>query len=866
MANTPNSVPSNIGNPKQSVLDAFAASQNANMGGNIDFLPWELNVPSVFFPYITIKPDRWDQLFPYRLVVIDALDGNKIVGGTSGSTLTVKIDKGRTSLEYVPLGSQWIFQLPITPQQLSITDQYAIQTTATLRGVLEEHGGLKFKTIMAAGTMGVWPFRESVTSPPGNPGLVQSLFGGTIEAAGSLLGQVNRVINTATSNHPATKPTTVRPEISTFGGTSTGYYHALALQQFLEQYAEAKKNPISAGWRLVFDIPKQNQSFVVTPMQFQWQQSENKPMQINYTMQFKAWRRIDLNQAVETFDSSVQPLSPGILQRILNTVTAARSATSAAVNLIGAVRSDVTAPLEVLRQTSLFVKDLAGAVVTAADLPFQLQSDYKSAIGDFMKNININDLSSAISSNTKVASSLKNLKTSYASKEGLSIDAVSSGQIGTKAIQNQSIDPAQNVFVSPQSNFDLMDQAPLSGLKLNAAQQLRIDDAMEAARSITVDDLRTYRNTIQTLAFQLANNFGAGDAFTAQVYNLPAPISRVTPMTVDDYVILKALYDVMQSYDILTATTQVDDQNKQTNMEYVAGLADQAGIEFSVPNSKILAPVPFGLTVEGIASRYLGNPQRWLEIVTLNNLRDPYIDEDGFQYSLLSNASGRQITIPSDQNLFLGQKILLQSSTQIPSARTILDIDRLSDTSFLITLDGPPNLDNFITLDSAYLQAYLPGTVNSQQKIFIPSDLAVPNDPNIVIPANAAADPLSGMSKVDLLLTDTGDLAVNNFGDFRYAYGITNLIQALKIKMGTIKGTVLLHPEFGFGIRPGTINADIDVQEIFNSINKLITEDPRFQGLSGLQISLNGPILTISMAVTLAGQNGVFPITFELAA
>ena len=864
-SNLGNELTQTVDNLKSGFLNQLNSRQNSSISGLASPLPWQTS-QSVFFPYVVIKPDRWDQLFPYRLVVIDALKGNQIVNGTPQSVLKVKKDAGRTTLEFVPLGSQWIFQLPITPQQLSITDQYAIQTTATLRGILEEHSGLKFKNIVAAGTMGVWPFRESVTSPPGSPGLVQSLFGGTIEAAGSLLGQVARVINTATSNHPAAKPNTVRPEASTAGPTSTGYYHAMALQQFFEQYAEAKKDPANAGWRLVFDIPKQNQSFVVTPMQFQWQQSEAKPMQINYTMQLKAWRRIDLQLKASPNVPSIQPISPGILQRILNTVTAARSATSAAVNLIGAVRSDVTAPLEVLRQTSLFVKDLAGAIVSAADLPFQLQSDYKSAIGDFLKNVSPNGLSSAIASNPRVASSFKSLKSSYASKEGLSIDAVSSGQLGAKAAQNQSIDPSHNVFDKPEQNFDFLNQAPLSGLRLNVSQQNKIDQAIEDARNITVDDLRQFRSTIQTLAFQLANNFGAGDAFTAQVYNLPAPISRVTPMTVDDYEILKSLYDVMQSYDILTATTQVDDNNRQTNMEYVAGLADQAGIEFSVPVSKVLAPIPFGLTMEGIASRYLGDPQRWIEIATLNNLRDPYIDEDGFQYELLSNASGRQITIPSADNLYLGQKILLQSSTQIPSARSILDIDKLSDTSFLITLDGPPNLDNFLLVDGAYLQAYLPGTVNSQQKIFIPSDLPVPNDPNIVIPANASADPLSGMSKVDLLLTETGDLAVNNFGDFRYAYGITNIIQALKIKMGTVKGTVLLHPDFGFGIRPGTINADVDVQEIYNSINKLISEDPRFQGLSTLQINLNGPTLTISMAVQLAGQNGVFPITFELSA
>jgi hypothetical protein len=323
----------------------------------------------------------------------------------------------------------------------------------------------------------------------------------------------------------------------------------------------------------------------------------------------------------------------------------------------------------------------------------------------------------------------------------------------------------------------------------------------------------------------------------------------------------------MQSYDILTATTEVDDRVKQTNMEYIAGLAVDAGIIFNgIPNSKILVPVPFGLTIEAIAARFLKDPQRWLEIATLNNLRDPYIDENGFKVPLLSNATGRQITISSVDNMYIGQRVVLASTTQSQTARVVLGIDRLSDTSFLLTLDGVANLDNFIIADAAYLQAYLPGTVNSQQKIFIPSDIEISNDPNIIAPASTLSDPLVGLSKVDWLLTESGDIARNAYGDFRFAAGITNLIQALKIKIATRKGSVLLHPSFGLGIRAGIMNSEFNIQDIYDDINTLIEQDPRFQGLSGLQISLDGPTLTISMGVVLAGSQGVYPVTFQMAA
>lgn len=854
----------NVKSEFQNALNSAVKSNSVAKASNA--FPWA-SKDSPFFPSQDVKPENWNQLYPYRLVVWDSV--KKSIVGASSAVKTVSKQKadGTKELSFEPIGKAWIFNLPITPQQLSITDQYAINTTATLLGVIEEHNGVKFKTITASGSMGVWPFRESITNPTAGthgPSVLESVFGGTIEAAKSVATSLARTINTATSNHPAKKPTTKKPENSQAGLASTGYYHAVALSSFLEQYAEAKKNPKNKGYRLVFDIPKQNQSFVVTPIQFVWNQNVAKAMEVQYAFQLKAWRRIDINSPVSPVIPQPDTLTPGVLQRVLNTISEARRLTSSALNLIGAVRSDIERPLDVLRQLSLFIKELTGVAITAADLPFQIQRDYKSAINDILVSFNTSDLSTTDSSNNAIVSAIKNLQKSSTQREGLSIDAVGAGQLGTKASNSQSIDPSHNVFSKPEANFDLINLVPVSSMKLNNAQQRKVDESIEMVKDLTVDDIKTFRNVILTLAQQLANNFGAANSFVSQIYGLPTPTQRITPMTVDDFEILKSLYDVMQSCDTLTATTQIDDLNKQNNMEYVAGLASDSDIPFNITDAKILVPVPFGLTIEGIASRYLKDPQRWLEIVTLNNLRTPYIDEDGFVYTLLSNATGRQITVSSSVNLFLGQRVLIQSSTQTPTTRRILNIDKLSETSYLLTLDGEPNLDNFKVVDGAYLHAYLPGTTNSQQKIFIPSDLPISNDPNIITPAVASVDPLSGMSKVDWLLTDDGDVAVNNFGDFRFSYGITNLIQALKIKLGSQKGKILLHPEFGLGITPGMINGDLDVSEVYRSINQLISEDPRFQGVSNLQVSLLGPTLTINMSVALAGNNGVYPVTFQM--
>jgi hypothetical protein len=270
--------------------------------------------------------------------------------------------------------------------------------------------------------------------------------------------------------------------------------------------------------------------------------------------------------------------------------------------------------------------------------------------------------------------------------------------------------------------------------------------------------------------------------------------------------------------------------------------------------------------MEQIAARYLGDQERWLEIATINALKSPYIDETGFFRPLLSNGDGRQVNVNSDLDLFVGQKVTILSNTQPRQRRTIINIERINSSNFLITLDGLDNLDIFTTNDSAQIQAFLPGTVNSQDQIFVPSTLPVPDD--IVtrpIPA-AQEEVLTGLSKVDLLLTDNNDIALDTFGDFRLSFGLTNLFQALRIKLITEPGQILRNPSFGLGVRPGTSTADYNATELYNTLQALVAADPRFAGIERLQVDLDGPVMTINLSVFMANGLGVFPISFKLSA
>ncbi len=806
-----------------------------------------------FFRSISIKPENWNKLFPYRLIIVkpnrsgsyDTISGQREAAGGIGGDL----DKTE-------------FTLPITPQDLSILDPFAISISATLRGIIEEHNGIKFKMIKCAGTTGIWPARSdappvSIPTIPigGGAGAgVNSLTAGTREAFGDLIDSGKELFGFDSADLSINSP------------NDTGYELLLQLEQFLEAYVTAKKDPANNNWRLAFDNAKDNETLLVVPTLFTRRKSAASPLEGTYQFELKAWKRVTLNNIVEAADG-VTDLRLGkdgnFWQSTLDKLSQARRLISRARNVIAAVRNDINGPLDAMRQVVMAVKDIAGVVLSLIDLPNQVANDYRKFFAESKQLLKTIFESEGQSS--EVSKAFKDLTKVLDQKKG------AAALTGSNAIASGITTSAESIFDDPVANFDFFDAVTIDTIPVTTEINEAIQDEIDIATALTNDDLAELRQTLLDIASDLEDSFGAGSATFASINGRAEPTPRTRPMSIEEFEIIAAFHEFIQALDSMTSVESFEESlanNETVNTNKIAFVSDLAvtnEIPFIEPISKILIPLPFGATLEQIAHTFLEDADRWNEIATLNNLRSPYIDEEGTNQLFLSNGGGRQLNINDGSDLWIGQRIELFSNTVPLFFRKIISVEQISQDNWLVTVDGKADLNKMKTANNASMTAFQSGTVNSQDKIFLPSTLPAPENSDLNIATFQDTDnPLLGLAKVDFLLTPDNDLALNNQGDARIANGLTNLIQAMKLKVITERNSLFDHPGFGLGISVGSSIADITGPQLLNDLTAMVVSDSRFSSIRRLSVNFRNGALFMDLAVNLQNDSGILPLSFPL--
>lgn len=114
---------------------------------------------------------------------------------------------------------------------------------------------------------------------------------------------------------------------------------------------------------------------------------------------------------------------------------------------------------------------------------------------------------------------------------------------------------------------------------------------------------------------------------------------------------------------------------------------------------------------------------------------------------------------------------------------------------------------------------------------------------------------------------ETGELTDNGDGDLRLAEGIANLRQQLVTRLGTPKGTLLLHPDYGSDIlqyigKPTTPELLIDIKLC---VQECILKDSRVNTLTELALQTSSTTIRIACNVHAIEPFGNFLLQAEVS-
>lgn len=454
--------------------------------------------------------------------------------------------------------------------------------------------------------------------------------------------------------------------------------------------------------------------------------------------------------------------------------------------------------------------------------------------------------------------------------------------ISSQRVSTNSRNPFDNEDILLRF-YTIFDSTLINSVNLTFEEQQIVDNKIDRINSFTRGDFLAIREQLQSERDTLADKANATDVDYNRVFDRSPQTGRVSLKNKD----INKMYEIQESIksvDFILANAFSLETSAIDPFALARQNANNSEIEIGEYSSGSLTKLNYGEDLQSLAKRTLGDPNKWIDIAIANGLKAPYIDEVGEKLNLISNASGNQINISgldtsnnlNVDKLSVGHIVLLKSDVQtFPEQRSILNVTEVPISGELILeLDGEPNLEKYKLSENAHIRIFKQGTINSSFFILIPSEDPIDDELKGDTPwFLKASDVTEKRQKIDMFLTDTGDLTFDPTGDFQLSYGLENAVQAVKLKMMVEAGELRQHPEHGLVPLAGSSNFSVaEIKDkLTESIVTNIEADERFATIDRLDIEYsnvlnenNAVAFGITLVVQLSGSGQLVPITFSV--
>lgn len=356
----------------------------------------------------------------------------------------------------------------------------------------------------------------------------------------------------------------------------TGYQEFLMLRQFFLKYAYDKVKS-NGDLFMIFINEKDNQALLVEPLDFTMERNSKSPLTYQYNISLKS-----IGSFNTLFTRPSESTETDVFQKIGNVaanLSAGIKQVRSAINLTSSVLQKTSQAIDTtvngpLQQVQFALEDLSNGISNTLSLPTILARNFTSTVAGI--------------------------------REGAEDVATSVGF-------NNSTDSKAAAATTTQQN--------------SVINQVNNDSRVAMPREFMVST----RDRMTSLTEDLADSFNLSDPLYNEikgrtVTNAPSPLKVVSD---EEFLLLGNMQNMADSLNQVLSTNDAFQTEIEQTYEEVKTAFGPSMIDITPPATVRQARILRNDTLERMAQRELGDALRWTELVILNKLKPPYLDDSG---------------------------------------------------------------------------------------------------------------------------------------------------------------------------------------------------------------------------------------------
>jgi len=407
----------------------------------------------------------------------------------------------------------------------------------------------------------------------------------------------------------------------------------------------------------------------------------------------------------------------------------------------------------------------------------------------------------------------------------------------------------------------------INGISITEAEKSLVALELQRIIGLTIDDFRSMLQFMNESIGIVSSSIGLYDESGFDSLDLPS-VSREKAATIKDLDSIGSMIEAKKYIEsiIVSLKTVVD---RPPNLLEIANRNIDSGTVAINTAYYSAITVPFMMSLENMAKMYLGDGSLWYELVTVNNLQPPYVDEVGKKFLLVAPGAFNNLTISSSEksNLHVGATISIGSVRVREEKRFINKISYNNDNTMVLYLSGNADLSKLQKDEGAFVRIYAPHTVNSGSFIKIPLNISS----NLSNGLTPKSDELRRLDNallnfgVDIAQDDvSGDLLISANGNFTMAYGLKNVRQAVSNIINTVKSELPFHRSYGLDDTIGTkMFGPGDITTVLKEVvESSVKKDKRFTYVKVQNLVVIETGISMLLHVRIQGSSQLIPLSF----